>query len=241
MKTMKTKKRRSQRHELHTRSCCGTTFSLLRDHDVLDWHQSKQEVALKVRRCAYCREVETKINSPAFCSYFKEFNNAHVWRWEDIATQAQQKPLPPPYYPGRVYEVGEEVDLHELLAKRDPVNVRYDLLDSQFEELLARIADYGARKYGDRNWQLSPLTGDKDPLNHMRKHYNDFVSGKPYDHPEIGTDRSIHLAAIAFNAMMAFYWEVRKNNVTPNQQSSQSNSAGTEDKRGGIIGNNDPT
>jgi hypothetical protein len=92
-------------------------------------------------------------------------------------------------------------------AKRDSCEIRYDILDPDFEELMGKIADYGAKKYGDLNWHKSRLTGDKSPMNHIRKHLAAYLRNQPYDHTEIGTHRKIHLAAIAFNAMMEFWYE----------------------------------
>jgi len=96
-------------------------------------------------------------------------------------------------------------------AKRDSCPTRYDIIDPEFLELMARVADYGAKKYGDFNWQKSRLEGDKSPINHIYKHLKSYRMDEPYDHPEIaGTDRKMHLIAIAFNAMMEFYWENKK-------------------------------
>lgn len=98
-------------------------------------------------------------------------------------------------------------------AIRDSHPLRYDILDPEFEELMARVADYGAKKYGDFNWHRSRLTGDKGPMNHIRKHWKSYMLNEPYDHPELGTHRKMHLVAIAFNAMMEFYYENK--NVQP--------------------------
>lgn len=92
-------------------------------------------------------------------------------------------------------------------AKRDMRGIRYDILDPDFEEMLAKIAHFGAVKYGDFNWHKSRLTGDQGPMNHIRKHYKSYMKSEPYDHPELGEDRKIHLAAIAFNAMMEYWYE----------------------------------
>lgn len=97
------------------------------------------------------------------------------------------------------------------VAQREPINYRYDILDPMFLAFMAMIADYGARKYGESNWKKSRLTKDKSPINHIYKHLRSFQECEPYDHPEVGTDKSIHLAAIAFNAMMEFYHSVREN------------------------------
>lgn len=108
-------------------------------------------------------------------------------------------------------------------AKRDPSGLRYDVLDTEFEELMARIAHYGAEHYGDFNWQKSRLTGDKGPMNHVRKHYAAYQQGKPYDHPEVGEGKKVHLAAIAFNAMMEF-WYCTQEEKKECQASTQSSS-----------------
>ena len=90
-------------------------------------------------------------------------------------------------------------------AIRNPVNTRYDLLDVDFLDLLAKIAHYGAETYGEGNWMISRLTKDKGPINHIYKHLRAFKKQTPYDHKELGGGVEIHLAAIAFNAMMEFY------------------------------------
>lgn len=92
------------------------------------------------------------------------------------------------------------------LAIRNPVNYRYDILDPLFLELMSQIADYGAKKYGALNWQNSRLEGEKGAINHIYDHLKMYRNNENYDHKEIGESKSIHLAAIAFNAMMEFYW-----------------------------------
>lgn len=91
-------------------------------------------------------------------------------------------------------------------AQRDSVNYRYDILDPVFLQLMAEIANYGAIKYGDFNWKKSRLTGEKSPINHIYRHLYKYRTGQTYDHCEVGTEKYIHLAAIAFNAMMEFYY-----------------------------------
>jgi hypothetical protein len=92
------------------------------------------------------------------------------------------------------------------VAKRASVGYRYDILDVDFLELMAKIASYGAKKYGDLNWHKSRLEGEKGPMNHIMDHAIKYIQGVPYDHPEVGSDVKIQLAAIAFNAMMEFYY-----------------------------------
>jgi hypothetical protein len=93
-------------------------------------------------------------------------------------------------------------------AKRNPSSLRYDILYPEFEKMLAAIAHYGVENYGEGNWMKSRLIGDKGPINHIKKHVVKYQLREPFDHPEIGTaERKGHLAAIAFNAMMEFWYE----------------------------------
>jgi dATP/dGTP diphosphohydrolase len=110
------------------------------------------------------------------------------------------------------YYLGEiKVDTYtSLVAIRDSQLIRYDILDPLFLEMLAKIADYGAKKYGDLNWQKSRLSGDKGPINHIYKHLKSYRTKEPYDHLELGEGHEWHLAAIAFNAMMEFYYSLKE-------------------------------
>jgi Domain of unknown function (DUF5664) len=99
-----------------------------------------------------------------------------------------------------VYEEKKEI------AKRVSHSIRYDILDPEFLECMAMVADYGAKKYGEYNWQLSRLDGDKSPINHIYKHLKSLRMDEPYDHKEIGETKKWHCIAIAFNAMMEFWW-----------------------------------
>jgi hypothetical protein len=92
-------------------------------------------------------------------------------------------------------------------AKRDSVEYRFDILYAPFIRRMAEIAAYGANKYGDFNWHKSRLDGEKGPINHLENHLNLYKDGKSYDHSEVGVDKKIHLAAVAFNAMMEYYYE----------------------------------
>lgn len=153
-------------------------------HEWLD-DTSKQEVEpskLWECKCGFVtREIRCKIEHQVN----NEFNIGHIWVEEQEWVQEPTK--------------------QETI--RNPVGVRYDILYPPFEEMLAKIAHYGAETYGDLNWQKSRLEGGKGPINHIHKHLNTYQQGKPYDHAELGTHRKVHLAAIAFNAMMEFWYE----------------------------------
>lgn len=103
------------------------------------------------------------------------------------------------------HETQGSQDARDAHAKRDEVAVRYDILDPLFLRVMAQIAHYGAKKYGENNWKLSHLKGNKSPINHIYEHLASYILREPYDHHEIGTAQAIHLVAIAFNAMMEFY------------------------------------
>jgi Domain of unknown function (DUF5664) len=92
-------------------------------------------------------------------------------------------------------------------AKRNKIGLRFDIIDPNFLKALAQIGYYGADKYGDLNWQKSRLDGEKGPINHIYDHLHKYRTREPYDHEVIGTKRKYHLAAIAFNAMMEFWYE----------------------------------
>ena len=92
-------------------------------------------------------------------------------------------------------------------AKRNSVKYRYDVIAATFLQAMASIGRHGADKYGDYNWHASRLTGDKLPVNHIYKHLISYQMGETYDHADVGIERKYHLAAIAFNAMMEWWYE----------------------------------
>ena len=93
------------------------------------------------------------------------------------------------------------------IAERDLVRYRYDILYWQFLYNMAIIASFGAQKYGDFNWQKSRLSGGNSCPNHIAEHLRSYMTRMPYDHLELGDDPKYHLVAIAFNAMMEFWYE----------------------------------
>jgi Domain of unknown function (DUF5664) len=143
-------------------------------------------------------------------------------------------------------------------ALRNPCDFRYDILDTLFLEFMAKIASYGAIKYGEFNYQKSRLSRGNSPINHIYGHLKEYRDGNPYDHLEVGIDSKIHLAAIAFNAMMEFYYcseeflkreEEMKSaqNIVNYEQGSSYNSlmqkagrAATTQQHGGIRNAEDP-
>jgi hypothetical protein len=96
-------------------------------------------------------------------------------------------------------------------VKRQPVDFRYDALNWDFIKLLAQIAHYAAGKYGAaEQYTGARLTEDKSPINHIYEHLRQYQTGENHDH--FG-DPAFHLAAIAYNAMMEFYYHDRFGHV----------------------------
>lgn len=96
-------------------------------------------------------------------------------------------------------------------AKRNPVDFRYDCVNPTFLKWLARLGGYGAQKYGESQYTLSRLTGEKAPINHIYEHLRQFQEGEAYDH--FDGDARWHLVAIAFNAMMEFFYTTKFGHV----------------------------
>lgn len=115
------------------------------------------------------------------------------------------------------YQIQQNVPEAQL-AVRNSVDYRYDILDIEFERCLAQIAHYGAEKYGEFNWHKSRLIGGRSPMNHIREHLALYLKRAPYE--RFNKHPSWHLAAVAFNAMMEFYWALRED-AKPEANSSK--------------------
>lgn len=90
-------------------------------------------------------------------------------------------------------------------VKRVPVAFRYDAVNPMFLKWLAEIGHYASEKYGSwEQYAEERLVGEKSPINHIYEHLRQYVMNEPYDHFEGDVRR--HLAAIAYNSMMAFHY-----------------------------------
>lgn len=95
----------------------------------------------------------------------------------------------------------------EIKSQRNPVNYLYHLLNWDFIKMMAEIANYADQKYGSAEQYREPrLERDKSPLNHIPEHFREYVTGSSHDKFE---DPRYHLAAIAYNAMMEYYYHTR--------------------------------
>jgi hypothetical protein len=84
----------------------------------------------------------------------------------------------------------------------------------KFLEAMNEIGRYGHGKYGTASFQhrasvgdysrgASPRTTQNALANHAQWHFEDYLNGRVHDH--FGTRRH-QLAAVAYNAMMEFYF-----------------------------------
>jgi hypothetical protein len=91
---------------------------------------------------------------------------------------------------------------------------QYACLIPAFLEAMNDIGRYGFEKYGDLSFQYRRSQGDisRGPLkrcqpqtlaDHAQEHFSMYLNHEPHDH--FGTDKH-QLAAVAFNAMMEFYF-----------------------------------
>jgi len=89
-------------------------------------------------------------------------------------------------------------------VKRQPVNFRYDSLNWEFLKLLAEIGHYASEKYGSpEQYTNGRLEGEKSPINHIPEHLRSYIAREPHDH--FG-DIKYHLAAIAYNCMIEYFY-----------------------------------
>lgn len=92
--------------------------------------------------------------------------------------------------------------------KRIPVNYRFDAINPVFLKWMARIGDYADKKYGAwEQYTQARLVGEKSPINHIYEHLRAYQIGEPYDH--FDGDSRWHLVAVAYNAMMEFFYHSR--------------------------------
>ena len=90
------------------------------------------------------------------------------------------------------------------IAKRTPIDVRFDLIPPECLIAVAKVFSEGAAKYGDENWKKSRLSGDKSPINHALKHITNYMAGIPDDESE---DLKVHLSHAIVNLMFEYWYE----------------------------------
>jgi hypothetical protein len=96
---------------------------------------------------------------------------------------------------------------------RQSVDFRFESLNWDFIMLMAKIASYAGEKYGTpEQYTKGRLEGEKSPVNHMVAHIRQYVRGDLHDY--FGT-REAQLAAIAYNAMMEYYYFLHGGSTAP--------------------------
>ena len=101
----------------------------------------------------------------------------------------------------------------------------FAFLNQEFLRAMNDIGRYGHEKYGEFSFHHRALSGDNSRGDHPRTtpeaiaehskgHFDLYIAGEPHDH--FGT-RKHQLAAVAFNAMMEFYFAGLEREPTSSQ------------------------
>lgn len=90
----------------------------------------------------------------------------------------------------------------ELGLKYDSDKLRFDLLLPEFEECIADVLTYGAKKYAPNSWQKVEDAKNRYYAS-LRRHINAYRKGEKND-TESGLN---HLAHAACNIMFLMYFE----------------------------------
>ena len=89
---------------------------------------------------------------------------------------------------------------------REEIKECYDALNPDFLEALALLAGHAKEKYGSwEQYQDGRLKGNHSPITHIQAHHIQYRQAKPYD--RFDKSKKWHLVAIAYNAMMEFFYE----------------------------------
>lgn len=102
---------------------------------------------------------------------------------------------------------------------------KHEFLIGEFLEAVNDIGAYGLQKYGSASFQARRQNGDKSrgqlPRcqtqiigDHIRRHMSEYQNGIRHDHFKT---RKHQLGAVAFNAMMEFYFADLATEETPTQ------------------------
>lgn len=91
----------------------------------------------------------------------------------------------------------------------------YSFLNAKFLEAMNDIGRYGSEKYGDDSFEARARRGDKSRGDILSRTRPDAIAQHAYEHFEMHLRGELHdhfvtrrhqLAAVAFNAMMEFYF-----------------------------------
>ncbi len=119
-------------------------------------------------------------------------------------------------------------------SKHDEGKPRFDLIDPEFELLLARVLTKGAETYGDNNWQ------DLEDAEHRylaacRRHINKFSRGEILDR-DSGLPHVVHAAC----NLMFLNWKENNNEVTDVRRHADQDTKSDDEARGASTNGNGP-
>jgi hypothetical protein len=90
-------------------------------------------------------------------------------------------------------------------VKRLPVDFNYEALNPTFLKWMAKIPILATEKYGSwHQYMRGRLVDTNSPINHIIEHVREYREGAPYD--AFDGDVRWHLVAVAYNAMMEFFY-----------------------------------
>lgn len=89
--------------------------------------------------------------------------------------------------------------------KYDDGKLRYNLIDPEFEEDIAKVATFGFTKYGKLNWQ-KVNEGTERYFNALRRHIKAWEKGEKID-KETGLS---HLAHAGWNCMALLWFDKQR-------------------------------
>lgn len=91
-------------------------------------------------------------------------------------------------------------------AKRNSIDLRFDLIPHEAMIAIAEVLAKGAVKYGEHNWEKSRLSGDKSCINHALKHITYYQGKIPDDESD---DLNIHLKHAIVNLIFEYCYNLR--------------------------------
>jgi hypothetical protein len=84
-----------------------------------------------------------------------------------------------------------------------PLTARLSLLEEEFLMEMAKVGDFGCRKYAEEDWRDNPAVMVKARVDSLRRHVAKFSSSS---YSDLDDDTAIsHLAHAAYNCMMLWW------------------------------------
>jgi hypothetical protein len=91
-------------------------------------------------------------------------------------------------------------------AKTDNSKLRFDLINPEFLEGMAKILTHGANKYGANNFRKASKEERKLYIGALHRHLNQWQQGKKLDQDH----KQNHLISVAVNAMFLYYFDSKE-------------------------------